>query len=96
MYADYPTSRERMHWESPSNSTQASETGQNLIHHLDRSYTILIFARSVKKFEGETVPFTFLGPASRISHQHERPIQMIWQLSHPMPAAMFEENRRGG
>ena len=34
--------------------------------------------------------------AKLVSHQSERPIQMIWRLAHPMPAEMFEENRRGG
>ncbi|WP_156887763.1 hypothetical protein [Desulfotignum balticum] len=38
----------------------------------------------------------FLGPARHVSHQKERPIQMVWQLRYPMPVEMFEENRRGG
>ncbi len=96
MYADYPISRELLHWESPSNTAQASEPGQNLIHHQQRNYTILIFARSVKRVDGRPAPFTFLGPASVVSFQQERPIQMVWRLNHLMPAAMFEENRLGG
>jgi hypothetical protein len=46
--------------------------------------------------DGRSAPFTFLGPAEVVEFQKERPIQMIWRLNHPMPAAMFEENRRGG
>jgi superfamily II DNA or RNA helicase len=48
-----------------------------------------------KKHNNCTVPFVFLGPARHVSHQKERPIQMVWQLSCPMPVEMFEENRRG-
>ncbi len=96
MYADYPISRELLHWESPSNTTQASETGQNLINHQHRNYTILIFARSVKRLDRRTAPFTFFGSASLVSFQQERPIQMVWRLNHLIPAVMFEENRRGG
>ena len=96
MYADYPISRELLHWESPSNTTQASDSGQNLIRFDERGYTILIFARSSKRVDGRTAPFTFLGPASLVQFQQERPIQMVWRLANPMPAAMFEENRRGG
>lgn len=96
MYADYPISRELLHWESPSNTTQASDTGQNLTKHEERGYTILIFARSSKRENGRTAPFTFLGPASLVQFHQERPIQMVWQLARAMPAAMFEENRRGG
>jgi superfamily II DNA or RNA helicase/HKD family nuclease len=96
MYADYPISRELLHWESQSNTAQQSETGQNLIHHEQRGYTMLVFARAMKKRNQSTVPFTFLGPADRVSFESERPIKMVWRLRHPMPVDMFEDNRRGG
>jgi len=96
MYADYPISRELLHWESQSTTSQQSETGQNLIHHEDRRYTILVFARDQKKRNGCTVPFTFLGPAERDTYESERPIKMVWKLRHQMPVDMFEDNRRGG
>jgi superfamily II DNA or RNA helicase len=96
MYADFPVSRELLHWESQSNTTQLSETGQNLIHHSERSYTILILARDQKRRNTITIPFTYLGPAERMSFEGERPIKMVWRLRYPMPVEMFEENRRGG
>jgi superfamily II DNA or RNA helicase/HKD family nuclease len=96
MYADYPISRELLHWESQSTTSQPSETGQNLVHHKERGYTILVFARDQKKRNGVTVPFTYLGPVERVSYESERPIKMVWRLQHQMPAEMFEDNRRGG
>lgn len=96
MYADYPISRELLHWESQSNTAQPSEAGQNLIHHEQRGYTILIFARDLKKRNQVTVPFTYLGPADRVSFESERPIKMVWRLRHSMPVDMFEDNRKGG
>jgi hypothetical protein len=96
MYADYPISRELLHWESQSNTAQQSDTGQNLIHHAARGYTILVFARDQKKRNGVTVPFTYLGPVERVSYESERPIKMVWRLRHQMPVDMFENNRRGG
>jgi hypothetical protein len=96
MYADYPISRELFHWESQSQTTQQSTTGQNLIDHANRGYTILVFARDTKKKENCTVPFTYLGPAIQVRFESERPIKMVWRLQHPMPVEMFEENRRGG
>jgi hypothetical protein len=96
MYADYPISRTLLHWESQSNTALDSPTGQNLVHHEIRGYTILVFARPKKKHNNCTVPFVFLGPARHLSHQKERPIQMVWELQYPMPVEMFEENRRGG
>lgn len=96
MYQDYPVSRELLHWETQGQTSQASSAGQNLIHHQERGYTMLFFVRSRKKVQGVTAPFTYLGSAALVSYQSERPIQMVWRLTHPMPAEMFEENRRGG
>jgi len=36
-------------------------------------------------------PYTFLGPATYVTHQGERPISITWRLRHPMPAELFEE-----
>ncbi|HJV65765.1 MAG TPA: DUF3427 domain-containing protein [Geomonas sp.] len=96
MYADYPISRELLHWESQANTAQHHNDGQNLIHHRERGYTILVFARGKKKKNGVTVPFIYLGPVERVSHESERPIKMVWRLRHSMPVEMFEDNRRGG
>lgn len=96
MYQDYPISRELLHWETQSRTSQDGSVGQNLIHHRERGYTMLFFVRSQKKVDGVTSPFTFLGPATLVSYQSERPIQMIWKLTHAMPVEIFEENRRGG
>lgn len=96
MYQDYPVSRELLHWETQSQTSFASETAQNLIHHQERGYTMLFFVRSRKKVDNVTSPFTYLGSATLVSYQSERPIQMIWRLTYPMPVEIFEENRRGG
>ncbi|MBM9530292.1 DUF3427 domain-containing protein [Desulfoprunum benzoelyticum] len=96
MYADYPISRELMHWESQANTAQHHTDGQNLIHHQQRGYTILIFARERKKRNGVTVPFTYLGPGDMVSYERERPIRMVWRLRHKMAVEMFEDNRRAG
>jgi len=95
MYADYPISRELLHWESQSNTAQHSVTGQNLIGHQALGYTILAFARGRKKRNGCTVPFVYLGPVDRVSYENEKPIEMVWRLRHPMPVDMFEANKRG-
>lgn len=95
MYADYPINRELLHWESQANTSQQSETGQNLIHHKERSYTILIFARDQKKRNGVTVPFTYIGPVEQVSYEKERPIKMVWRLQQQMSVEMVEDNRRG-
>ncbi|GFO63184.1 DUF3427 domain-containing protein [Geomonas paludis] len=96
MYADYPINRELLHWESQANTAQHHVDGQNLIYHQDRGYTVLVFARGMKKRNGVTVPFTYLGPVDLVNYESERPIKMVWRLRRPMPVQMFEDNRRGG
>ena len=96
MYADYPISRELLHWESQANTAQHHSDGQNLIHHVEKGYTILVFARDQKKRNSTSVPFTYLGAVEMVSYEDERPIKMVWRLRYPMPVEMFEENRRGG
>ncbi len=93
-YRDYPISRTQLHWESQSTTTQTSATGQNHLHFRERGYTILFFARLEKRSEDETAPFIFLGPAAQLlSAEGNRPISIVWELSHPMPAALFEDAR---
>ena len=93
-YRDYPISRTELHWESQSGTSQASPAGKNLLHFQERGYTILFFARLEKRIEEETAPFLFLGEAKRlISAEGDRPIAIIWELEHPMPAVLFEEAR---
>lgn len=57
MYADYPISRKLLHWESQANTAQHHTSGQNLIHHQERGYTVLVFARGQKKRSNVTVTF---------------------------------------
>ena len=66
------------------------------LHHQERGYTILVFARDQKKRNNVTVPFTYLGPVDMVSYESDRPIKMVWRLRYPMPVEMFEDNRRGG
>ena len=96
MYADYPISRNLLHWESQTNTAQHHNDGQNLIHQVERGYTILVFARGQKKRNDVTVPFTYLGPVERVRFESERPIKVVWRLRHQMSVEMFEDNRRRG
>ena len=91
MYRDFLSSRSKLHWESQSNTSQATPTGQNYIHHQERGYTILFFAR-LRKAEGKlTSPFTYLGPATYVSAKGDRPIEMVWELEHPVTHSFFHE-----
>lgn len=92
-YRDYPISATRLHWESQSVITQASNTGQNYLNFVERGYTILFFARVEKKIDGETAPFVYLGPAKQLhSADGDRPISIVWELEFSMPAYLLEQS----
>lgn len=91
-YRDYPISANLLHWESQSTTTRFSVTGQNYLNFKERGYSILFFARVERQLDGETAPFVYLGPAKElVSAESDRPIRMIWELEHPMPAILLEE-----
>jgi hypothetical protein len=84
-YRDYAISRDLIHWESQSTTSEAGETGQRYIHHMTRGTRILLFAR----LRASDRAFWFLGPASYVSHRGERPISFAWRLNHRLPADLY-------
>ena len=82
MYADYPISPTMFHWESQSTTSVNSPTGRR---YLSGSSTVLLFARHEQKDELGTSPYLFLGPATYVSHEGDRPIAITWRLDTPMP-----------
>jgi len=88
MYRDYPISRSLFHWESQSTTTLRSPTGKR---YVDGTSNVLIFARTSKSDELGARAYTFLGPATYVSHEGERPISIVWKLNHEMPAELFNE-----
>ena len=91
LYKDYAISPTLFHWESQSTTTVSSRTGQRYIQHREHGGRILLFVRQQKRLDGQTVPYTLLGPAEYVSHQQERPIQFVWRLQRPMPADFFRQ-----
>ena len=88
-YRDYAISRELLHWESQSGTGSASPTGQRYQHHVRQGSGVMIFAR----MEAGDRAFHFLGPAFYVNHQGERPMQVTWRLSHPLPGDLLIQYR---
>lgn len=89
MYRDYPISPILFHWESQWTTTLASPTGQR---YVTGESTVMLFVRVRSKGEFGTEPYTYLGPATYVSHEGERPIAITWQLATPMPHELFVES----
>jgi superfamily II DNA or RNA helicase len=92
-YHDYAITPTRFHWQSQSMDTQESAAGRRYISHQERNGNIFLFVRHHKRRDGRTEPYLFLGPATYVSHEGERPISFVWELKRPMPADFFAEAR---
>jgi superfamily II DNA or RNA helicase len=93
-YRDYPISPMLFHWESQSTTRASSPTGLRYVQHQAKGSRVLLFVR--ESSEGESLgasPFLFLGPASYVSHQGERPMAIVWRLDHEMPLDFFQAAR---
>lgn len=90
-YADYPISPTRFHWESQSQTTQASPVGQRYINHVARGSRVILFVREHKRDQrGMSAPYLCLGAARHISHESDRPIKLVWELERDMPAEIYQ------
>lgn len=87
MYRDFPISPTLFHWESQSRTTAASPTGQR---YINGTSNVLLFVRETAVDEyGTGAPYLFLGPATYVKHERERPIAITWRLKTPMPIDFF-------
>ncbi len=84
-YRDYAISRDLIHWETQSDTRATSPTGKRYRHHVSEGSSIMLFARETP----DDRAFWFLGPATYVSHQSERPMEITWQLDVPLPGDLF-------
>jgi superfamily II DNA or RNA helicase/HKD family nuclease len=84
-YRDYAITRELIHWESQSVTRADSPTGLRYQNHQATGRSILLFART----RTDDRAFWFLGPATYIDHEGERPMAVTWKLHTPLPGDLF-------
>ncbi len=94
MYKDYAINECLFHWQSQSTTSASSPTGRRYIEHKQNGGRILLFIREYNRINGVTQPYTFLGTARYRSHEGSRPMSIIWELDHPMPAGFFLKANR--
>jgi len=84
-YEDFAISETLFHWQSQSTTSVGSNTGRRYITHEMGGSEILLFARKEKYDENNiTAPYYFLGSASYVSHEGEKPMSIIWRLHKPL------------
>ena len=95
MYKDRAITPRLFHWESQSTTSVRSPTGQRYIHHRDRGSTVHLFLRESKEQDGQlgAPPYLYAGTCSYVSHENERPMEIIWRLDHDLPPELFRVAR---
>ncbi len=91
MYEDYAINEELFHWQSQSTTSENSATGQRYINHKKTGSKVIIFVREYKKEEGFTANYYYLGTASYVRHEGDRPMSIVWKLDNPMPAFLVRK-----
>lgn len=84
-YRNYAVSRDLIHWESQSKTRANDPTGLRYQHHARLGTSIMLFAR----LRADQRAFHFLGPATYVGHERERPMAITWRLEHPLPGDLF-------
>ena len=84
-YRDFALNESLIHWESQSVTRAQGETGQRYINHASMGTSVLFFARPTVHDRA----FWFLGPATYVSHEGERPMAITWRLSTPLPEDLY-------
>lgn len=95
MYADHAISPTVFQWESQSTTAEKSPTGQRYINHRQMGTSVHLFVRETKTADGTlgTPPYLYAGPMSYLSHIGERPMRILWNLQHALPADVFHAAR---
>lgn len=97
LYEDYSISDELFHWQSQSTTSPQSPTGQRYINQRENGDTVLLFVRQAKKDSyGNSMCYTFLGPAHIMSWKGSRPITIIYKLDYKIPAKYLLETDSSG
>jgi hypothetical protein len=86
MYADTAISSRVFQWESQSATAESGKVGQRYINHASKGTSVLLFARPTVHDRA----FWFLGPATYVSHEGERPMAITWRLQHALPGDLFQ------
>jgi len=95
MYEDYALTENLFHWQSQSTTGDDTPVGQRYIKHESMNYTPLLFIRKRKKINSElTFPYLFAGPLKYRKHSGSKPMSIIWELEHTLPAKSLSWARR--
>ncbi len=96
MYNDYSINEWLFHWQSQSTTAEKSPTGQRYINHKKQGSKVLLFVREFKTdlITNGAAAYTYLGTATYVKHEGEKPMNITWRLDEPIPAKYLKKTNK--
>jgi len=95
MYHDYAINESLFHWQSQNSARPDTGKGLDYIRHKKISKRLFLFVREQSDDEfGNTMGFVNFGEVTFVSHTGSQPMNIVWQLHHPMPDFMWHETAK--
>ncbi len=79
-YHDYFDENGRFHWQSQNATTPGVKKGKEIIHHEKMGLSVYLFVREHKLAAGKAAPFVNKGQLEYLSHEGEKPMNVLWKL----------------
>jgi superfamily II DNA or RNA helicase len=95
MYDDYAISETMFHWQRQNSSRPDIGRGLSYIKHQENDKKILLFIREKANDEkGNTMGYVFIGEGNFKENEGEKPMNIKWELSEPMPNYLWKESAK--
>ncbi|KZN69208.1 DUF3427 domain-containing protein [Pseudoalteromonas luteoviolacea] len=92
LYKDFAISSTRFHSQSQNSARPERGKGLSYITHQKTGKCIFLFVREQNKDEnGRTMGFVNFGEVQYVTHTGSQPMDITWELLHPMPSELWHE-----
>lgn len=90
-YNDKFISPSQFQWDSPNTSRPDSGQGFDILNHEKLGLKLHLFVRKFKKIDNVTQAYIYIGQASVVSHECQKPITMQMALKNTVPMNIYDE-----
>lgn len=78
-------------WQTPNNTSQNTDRGQNIVDNKRRGIALHLFVRKYKVIDGQSEPYIYIGTGDTVQYEGERPITVKIKLHNEIPSTLFTE-----
>lgn len=90
-YKDEFISRSLFQWQTPNNTSQASDRGKGIIQNKERGINLHLFVRKYKEIDRKIQPYIYIGKGDTVEFAGEKPITVKLKLQNKIPENLYTE-----